>query len=47
MALAVGVALVFSVYFTLGEIADYLGPGVLIGLFFKSHGPVSVARVNR
>jgi hypothetical protein len=36
MALATGVALVFCVYFILAEIADYLGPGVLIGLFFKS-----------
>jgi hypothetical protein len=35
MAMAIGVALVFCVYFTLAEIADYLGPGVLIGLFFK------------
>jgi hypothetical protein len=37
MALSVGVALVFCVYFILFEIADYLGPGVLISLFFKSH----------
>jgi hypothetical protein len=36
MALSVGVALVFCVYFILQEIAEYLGPGVLIGLFFKS-----------
>jgi hypothetical protein len=35
MALSIGVALVFCVYFILAEIAEYLGPGVLIGLFFK------------
>jgi len=40
MALTVGIALVFAVYFILFEIADYLGPGVLIGLFFKSHPPL-------
>jgi hypothetical protein len=47
ITLSLGVALVFSVYFILAEIADYLGPGVLIGLFFKSHDPVGAARVNR
>jgi hypothetical protein len=36
MALSVGVALVFCVYFILADIAEYLGPGVLIGLFFKT-----------
>jgi hypothetical protein len=44
MALSLGVALVFAVYFTLLEISEYLGPGVLVGLFFKSAGPLSAAR---
>jgi hypothetical protein len=40
MALSVGVAMVFCVYFILQEIAVFLGPGVLIGLFFKSRRQV-------
>ncbi len=40
MALSIGIALVFCVYFILAEVADYLGPGVLIGLFFKSRQPL-------
>ncbi|SRR5579885_1478604 len=47
MALSVGVALVFCVYFILQEIAEYLGPGVLIGLFFKSRRQLRAASPAR
>ncbi len=40
LALSIGVSLVFSVYFILSDIADYLGPGVLINLFFKFRDPL-------
>jgi hypothetical protein len=40
LALSIGVGLVFGIYFILAEIADYLGPGVLLGLFFKSRQAV-------
>jgi hypothetical protein len=46
MALSLGVALVFSVYFILSDIADYLGPGVLINLFFKFRDPLPAGRAN-
>jgi len=40
LALSIGVGLVFCVYFILADIAEYLGPGVLIGIFFKSGHPL-------
>jgi len=43
LALSIGVSLVFSVYFILSDIADYLGPGVLINLFFKFRDPLPPA----
>ncbi len=47
MAMAIGVALVFCVYFILAEVADFLGPGVLIGLFFKPGTAPGAARPMR
>jgi hypothetical protein len=46
MALSVGVALVFAVYFILADIAEYLGPGVLIKLFFKGSAPLSASNAK-
>ncbi len=47
MALSVGVALVFCVYFILAEIGEHLGPGALINLFFKSRAQSPTAAASR
>jgi hypothetical protein len=46
MAIAMGVGLVFGVYFMLTEIAAFVGEGVLTGLFFKPRRPVPVSKLR-
>ena len=46
MALSIGVALVFCVYFILAEIAEYLGPGVLFRLFFRAGAESSAPKAE-
>jgi len=46
MALAVGIAMVFCVYFILLELSEYLGPGVIFRIFFRRHPQSFVSKIK-